>query len=194
MKIKELFEFFLLIFIPSVAFSQLKYEIECRNDLLQYSQIIGMQQVGTIELGNRNDGSVAKYLKSVGLSEGNPYCAAGQYYIFYEACKHLKLPQSQIPIPRTGLANAMYSYAKQQGNKVKYEAKLHDLLVWRKAKTSFGHIERIIEVNSKGNVTTLAFNVMGTNGKEGVFTKKRNIYHPLQRLKVRGLIGFRSIK
>ncbi len=184
----------MLIFLPSVAFSQAKYEIECRSDILYYSQIIGMQQVGTTEKRNRNDGEVVKYLKSVGLSVGNPYCAAGQYYIFSEACKQLKLPSSQIPLPRTGLANAMYSYAKQQGKKVKYEPKLHDLLVWRKAKTSFGHIERIIKVNAKGNVITLAFNVMGTNGKEGVFTKKRNIYHPLQRLKVRGLIGFRGIK
>ena len=198
MKKIKIYEFLLLItlssFLPYNLISQEKYELRCKNNLLEVSYQVGIEQIGTVEKRNKNDGDVVKYLSSVGLSSGNPYCAAGQYFIFLEAQRKLKLPPKEIPLPRTGLANAMYTYAKMKGNKVKYEAKLHDLLVWRKAKTSFGHIERIIEVQSKGNVITLAFNVMGTSGKEGVFTKKRNIYHPLHRMKVRGLIGFRGIK
>jgi len=45
----------------------------------------------------------------------------------------------------------------------------------------------------KGFVRTLAFNVPNEQNQEGVFIKKRNIYHPIRRLKIRGLIGFRSL-
>lgn len=182
----------IVILIPFGLISQSKFELTCCNALLFKSMEIGLQQVGTLELTNNNDGDVAKYLNSVGLSEGNPYCAAGQYYCYSEAAVCLQTNPRFIPIPKTGLANAIYSYGKKNGNLVRYSASIHDLIIWRRGDTPFGHIERVIEVMDKGNVRTLAFNVTDVYRRQGVFIKKRNIYHPIRRLKIRGIIGFRS--
>lgn len=182
----------IIFLIPFGLMSQSKFEVSCINDLLVTSYEIGLQQVGTIEKSNRNDGDVLKYLYSVGLTAGNPYCAAGQYFCFAEAVRKLNLTTQTIPIPRTGLANAIFDYCKNTGKKVNYVAAKHDLIIWRRGSTPFGHIERIIDVQKKGNVRTLAFNVSDINGIEGVFVKKRNIHHPIRRLKIRGLIGFKG--
>lgn len=182
----------IIFFIPLGLISQSKFELNCSKPLLIKSMEIGLQQVGTTELTNHNDGDVAKYLNSVGLAVGNPYCAAGQYYCFAQAAALLRINQSFIPIPKTGLANEIYNFGMKKGNLVRYSASIHDLIIWRRGNTPFGHIERIIEVMDKGNVRTLAFNVADEFGRQGVFVKKRNIYHPIHRLKIRGLIGFRS--
>lgn len=172
--------------------AQSKFQLPCSNQLLSKSFEIGLMQVGTIEKSKQNDGEVEKYLQSVGLTKGNPYCAAGQYYCFNEAANYLHLPNNAIPIPRTGLANAMFNFAKENGGKVRYKPAKHDLIVWRRGNTPFGHIERVIDVYDKGFVRTLAFNVSNEQNQEGVFIKKRNVFHPIRRLKIRGLIGFRG--
>ncbi len=173
--------------------SQSKFELPCNSALLEKSLQVGLKQIGTIEKSNRNDGEVEKYLLAVGLTKSNPYCAAGQYYCFLQAANQLKLTENLIPIPRTGLANAIYDFATFKGRKMPYRGTTHDLIVWRRGNSIFGHIERIIEVMDKGNVLTLAFNVADEKGRQGVFVKKRNIYNPIRRLKIRGLIGFRGV-
>jgi len=170
-----------------------KYILSANKDLVELSEIIAYSQIGITEKNNNNDGKVEKYLNSVGLKKGNPYCAAGQYWCFLEAAKILKLDKKYIPIQKTGLANGIFNYAKQNGKVVKPIPNRHDLIIWRKGKSIFGHIERIIEVKRAGWVRTIAFNVLDKNsGKEGVFIKQRNIYHPLSRMRVRGLVGFNS--
>ncbi|OGU58944.1 MAG: hypothetical protein A2X64_02860 [Ignavibacteria bacterium GWF2_33_9] len=170
--------------------AQVKYEIPAKKSVLEKSLEIGLEEIGTIEKSNRNNGEVVKYLAPFSLKEGNPYCAAGQYYIFLKAIESLHLEKKYIPIPKTALANEIFNYAKKGNKKVRYFPAKHNLLVWRKAKTKFGHIERIIEVEGKGWVKTLAFNVTCGDGKEGVCRKRRNVLHPLGRLAIRGLIGF----
>ncbi|MGB9702506.1 MAG: hypothetical protein ACPL1A_07250 [Candidatus Kapaibacteriota bacterium] len=185
---------FPLILITLPAFSQRKYDLIARADVLQKSLEIGLAEVGKTERTNNNDGITAKYLAPFGLPEGSPYCAAGIYWTFLQATKKLNLPESEIPIPRTALANEVFNYALKQGKRNKYLPKVNDLIVWKKAKTPFGHIERIISINTKNLVTTLAFNVRDEfSNKQGVFIKTRNIFHPLGRLAIRGLIGFREI-
>jgi len=175
------------------SYSLEKYLLKADANILKLSETIALSQISIIEKSNKNDGDVEKYLNSVGLKKGNPYCAAGQYWCFLEASKILKLDKKYIPIPKNGLANGIFNYAKQNRKAVKPIPNRHDLIIWRKAKSIFGHIERIIEVKKAGWVRTIAFNVLDKNsGKEGVFIKQRNIYHPLSRMRVRGLVGFNS--
>lgn len=172
-----------------------KYVVFCDGNLLRRSEEIALEQVGTIEKTGKNDGYVVKYLNSVGLNEGAPYCAAGQYYCFLKAAEDLKFNIKKIPIKRTGVANAIFEDAVKSGKKSKFIASRHDLLIWRKRRSWSGHIERVIEVKSAGWVVTIGFNTLSQDGtKQGVFIKKRNIFHFVSRMPVRGLIGFEETK
>lgn len=84
--------------------------------MIQASADSAIAQVGVREKSGRNDGyMVEQYLKSVGLSKGNPYCAAGQYWRFYSACQDLGFEISEIPIKRTGSTVSMYNHAMKNG-------------------------------------------------------------------------------
>lgn len=172
-----------------------KYDLHCDGRLIVVSRDSALAQVGTLERTNRNDGAVEKYLKIFAAARGTAYCAAGTYWCYAVAADALSLSQSAIPIPKTLLANAIYDYAVRFGKKSDYSAEIDDLIIWRKARSINGHIERIIEVGEKGWVRTVAFNSSERiNGKvrEGVFLKRRNIYHPLSNLMVRGLVGMKG--
>jgi len=65
--------------------------LNIKPEILKLSYEILNNQVGTRELTGKNDGDVVKYLKSVGLSSGNPYCMAGQYYCFDMACRLMSI-------------------------------------------------------------------------------------------------------
>ncbi len=182
---RRLFGAVLLSFFLS---SYTMYELPCDSNLLVESERIALTQVGVREVGN-NRGEVAKYLASVGLDEGHPYCAAGVYWCFSEASKNLKLSKSEIPFKRTAVANAVLNDAISRGKRVDKPIARHDLLVW-KSKTSWqGHIERVIETKSRGIVKTIAFNVKLSEG-EGVGIKTRYLSHPLGKLMLRGVIKF----
>jgi hypothetical protein len=194
---------FILLTINSAA--NQRFELNCRKDILFESNRMMISQISVIEKTNKNDGDVVNYLNSVGLNAGDPYCAAGQYWCFLQAVINLNLPKVQnlrkveypdIPIPRTGLANAIFNFAVINGNKTKYNPQLHDLIVWRKLGKPFGHIERIINIGKAGWVVTVGFNVttrIGNKNIEGVFKKKRNVYYALGRLIIRGLVGFKGV-
>jgi len=187
---KKIIWFFI---ITQAALSQLKYELPCKQELLLKSEQIALEQVGTKELTGKNDGrQVEIYQITVGLPKGSAYCAAGQYYCYYQACYQLQLNYNEIPFPKTGLANKVFNFAAINGQKKHYVPKRHDFIVWRNGSTPFGHIERIISKGKAGWVKTVAFNT-SLNNVQGVHIKKRNIYHPLSRMKVRGLVGFYSI-
>lgn len=183
----------ILMNYPAISLS--KYELKADKKLLEKSRSIMINQVGTLERNNRNDGDVLKYLKLFNLSEGNPYCAAGQYYCFWKAVKELNLSKEYIPVPKSPMAIVYFNYAKQSGIKIKYAPNIDDLIIWRKPKTINGHIERVITVHKAGWVTTVGFNtskIINGKRKEGVFYQRRNIYHPLGRLMIKGLIGFKK--
>jgi hypothetical protein len=151
------------------------------------------EQVGNIEIGE-NGGIAQKYLKSVGLKGNYPYCAAGQYFCFAEACIKIEMNESNIPISKTGLSRAILSDAKRVGVKIKAIPEKHDLIIWRVRNHNWkGHIERVISNAKSGWIITIGFNVSLGNGKEGVAIKKRNIYHPLGKMLVAGIVGFKGI-
>lgn len=159
--------------------------------LLQTSEAILFQQVGVKEEAQNKGPMIKKYLNSIGLTEGYPYCLAGQYYCFEEAKKQTGL---QNPLPKTGLVMGLWNWATKNGKIRKGYAERHDLICWQKGKTIFGHIGRIIEVQKKGWVKTIEFNT-GSNIREGdgVYIRKRNLLQPLQRMKLKGLIGWETI-
>lgn len=184
------------VILNSALHGQSKYELFGNSELLDSSRSILYSQLGIKESGF-NRGEVEKYQKVVGIPIGSAYCAAGQYWCFYTASINLFNTADSVPIKRTGLANGIYDDAKRRGKKVKYNAKIDDLLVWRKKGTNNGHIERIIELKQKGWVTTIGFNTSAGVGSQsngdGVYQRRRNLKMPLGRMIVRGLVGFNRI-
>jgi hypothetical protein len=185
--------FFIIILLTTTKTLALeKYILECRNDLLELSEMYAISQIGTLEKTGRNDGEVFKYQKLLGLKEGSPYCAAGIYWCYYQASNELRLGIRDIPILKSAVANLIYNDAKRCGIIAEYIPEKHDLIVWRKPRSWSGHIERVLEVRKAGWVITIGFNTKDRSGNEGVFRKKRNVFHPLGRLAIRGLIGFKE--
>lgn len=177
-----------LILINYNLFAFNKYIIECDNDIKIMSFNIAINEVGKTE-DNNNSGYITKYLKSVDLNSGYPYCMAGQYWSFDSALKKINKLNKINPLLKTGSAIKEYNYLKNKGRKSKFNLNKYDLVFWRKINSWQGHVERIIEVYNAGWIKTLAFNIKQGNN-EGVFIKKRNIFHPIGRLRFIGAIGF----
>lgn len=169
-----------------------KYELPCDKLLLEESRKIALNEVGTMETRS-NRGEVAKYLNSVGLSEGHPYCAAGVYWCFAEAIDNLGLSKNEIPISRTAVANKMFNDAIRKGRKVLANVANNDLIVWKSKSGWNGHIERVVKVKRKAVVQTVGFNVKVGKG-EGVGLKTRFLSHQLGKLMLRGIITFKEIE
>lgn len=184
------------IFFPGGILPSARYELKCPASLLLKSREILIEQVGTLEKSNRNDGKmVSQYLHSIGLGEGYPYCSAGQYYCFLKATEILGIKENLIPIKRTGLALEIFNHSKKFGKRTNYKAKVDDLIIWRKGLTPFGHIERIILVMDKGWVKSVGFNtskIIGNKRFEGVFIKKRNLCQRPFGMTIIGLTGFKT--
>jgi hypothetical protein len=188
--------FILLLFLISTnTFAQVKYEVITQYLIIEKSREILISQIGIVERTNHNDGpEVKKYLNSVGLNEGNPWCNAIQYWVYKDACDFYYLDYSYIPMYKNGLANSTFSYGQKFGKRVAFIAKVNDFIIWKYRQNYKGHIGRIIKVGSGGWVYTVEGNtsVKNTGSQrdgDGVGNKKRNIYHPLERMNVRGLIG-----
>lgn len=177
----------------------LRYELNVKEMLLKASRDSLQAQVGATEKTGRNDGlKVEQYLASVGLGKGSPYCAAGQYYVFAVAAKALGLKRSDIPVYKTGSTILMFNKAIDAGKPAKYIIKVDDLMFWRSPNKYSGHVERVVEAMKAGWVKTVGFNTSsGAKGSQrdggGVYYRKRNIYHFLGRMTVRGFIGFKAI-
>jgi len=188
----------IIIFIIATltSFANHKYIIECNSKLLDISLDSAMSQLGTIELTNNNDGTVQKYLDLFNLKRAS-YCSAGQYWSFFVAAKYLRMNLEQIPIKKTAVAADMFNHGKKNGILTHYKPEKHDLIFWKMRKSYHGHVERVSKVIRAGWVITIGFNSnkrdINGNHIEGVFLQKRNIYHPLGRKKILGIIGFRRI-
>ncbi len=150
--------------------------------------------VGTTEKTNRNDGEVIeKIQKSCGLPKYAPYCNAMIYYSFAEAVEMLNLSVSEIPIPKQGLAQGTFKYAKKHGRMTPYIPQIGDMFVWYKRGAGYGHIGRIVVIGSFGWVHVIEGNTGNGKGKQGIFIKKRNLLNPLDKLLyVMGLVGIHS--
>jgi len=179
-----------ILFYPLMCLSQVRYDVFVNKNLIDKSKEIAINQIGIIEKGKNRGEQIDKYNEIIGNPLGSPYCQAGQYYCYYMAYLELGLNPLNHPVPRNGLANSTFDYAKRIGKRnKKYFAKNNDFIVWKAIDSPFGHIERIYKTHKAGWVETIGFNVR-VGGKEGVFIVKRNIYFPLSRIKqIRGIVG-----
>lgn len=169
-----------------------RYKLPCEGHLISASLDSAMAQVGVEETKPNSSPRIDEYLRSVGLAPGAPYCAAGQYWAFSVAAQALGI--GAPPIVRSGLANAIFADASARGVRTSPIPEVNDLVVWNKAGTPFGHIERIISTGKAGWVETIAFNTEENSSdawpRQGVFIKRRNLLARLGKLVLRGLIGF----
>lgn len=187
--------FFVTISLTSAIWSKpLKYQLECKQYLLDFSRDSLLAQMGIKEKTGHNDGECEKYQKLFGL-KNQPYCAMGQYWCFWVNAYSLK----DIPLIKSALAQAHFNYAKKSGVQVPYRPDVDDLIVWGYSGKSSGHIERVTEVLASGFVKTAGFNT--SNGKAGSqregngnFLRIRHLYNPVGLMLVKGLVGFKSNK
>jgi len=188
----------LLLFLSPEIKSQTRHLLPSTKQLLDLSRSILMDQVGIVEKTNNNDGEVEKYWRLMGFKTPQPYCAAGQYWCFYEACRVNSIPFSSISLRKTALAYGQFSHAKTNGVKVPFVPEVDDLLYWRHNTKVTGHVERIIAIRRAGWVRTVGMNTASGNGGDqrdggGVYIRNRNVRSPLGRMAVIGTIGW-SVK
>lgn len=188
-----------MLLLYSHLIPQERYVIIADKQLLLLSELFASSVVGVVEATGNNDGTLIEEMQAVGGgAKGQPYCYYYQYWAFWKAKEFLTniCYYSEIPIPKGGLAQLPFNYAKQNGTKTSYAPEKHDLIVWKTKNSWTGHIERIKEILSGGYVTTYAGNTNnGLQGNQregnGIFIRKRHITHPLSRtLLIRGLVGY----
>lgn len=176
--------------------SQHRVEVPCYYEVAMLSSQLLDKDMGLKEATGNNDGEHIKlYMKAVGLNYNKhyPYCMAGQYYYFKTAADLLHKP---CPIVRTASTIKIYEWGVKNGVQTIYEPKENDLVVWKTLNKSTGHVARIKQVLDRGNIITWECNTgNGMTGSQrdgnGNYIRKRNIYTPIGRMRIRGLIGFK---
>ncbi len=156
--------------------------------LLLESEKLCLDQVGVIEKGKNKGERIRMYLASVGLAEGHPYCMAGIYWAFDSASKKLNVAN---PLVKTGSTVVQFKTLEKigiRGGKIDR----HSLIFWRLGKQWKGHVGRILFIYSAGWIYTIEFNTGGRDEREGdgVWLKYRNLYHPLARMQVLGVVSW----
>lgn len=182
------------IFILTLLFSmclmaQTKYVIPADIKTLEESRAFLKEYTKNKVTEESAPKLIREMLYSVGVIDKNAHwCAALQYYAF-------RITGRKSPIKRTGLANGIYDDAEKRGEKSSYRPEVDDLIVWKFPNKRTGHIGRIVQVLKAGWVFTIEGNTTSNNKNVrtggGVFEKRRNIYHPIAKMQVRGLIGFK---
>lgn len=132
--------------------------------------------VGTKEVGNNGGYWVTKFLKSVGLRPGNPWCAA-----FVSFC--LDSADIKTMRVRSGLARHFISKNKTiKATKVlqtNMKIPMGSVVVWRRGTTTFGHVGFVDKWEGKSGTTIEGNTTSGKGGKEwdggGVWYRKRTI-------------------
>ncbi|MDR0926555.1 MAG: hypothetical protein LBO69_02170, partial [Ignavibacteria bacterium] len=105
--------------------AQIRYELPCDKRLFDSSLDTLKGLVGTQEATNNNDGAKINEIQLIcGIPIGSAYCNATQYYAFFVSAKELKMDTMNLPIPRNGLAQSSFNYAKKQGVKTEYKAQV----------------------------------------------------------------------
>lgn len=134
--------------------------------------------IGTTELTGNNDGlEVEQFLGSVGLSKGNPYCAAFISYILDET------PGIKSPTIRTALASKFITNESIDARHVLRGTQVipdGTIVIWQKGNTIFGHAGFVESQLSRSEFTTIEANTgSGTYGDQsdgdGVWRRQRSI-------------------
>ena len=131
-----------------------------------------LSQVGIRERTGSNDGKeVESYLKSVGLSKGNPWCAAFLHWTF---------EQSGIKgTPRSGYSPSWFPTSKtifQRGKIDKLVPGPADVFgIWFESKKRIAHVGFIDQWDDGAYCMTVEGNTNGVGSREGdgVYRKRR---------------------
>lgn len=133
--------------------------------------------VGTQELGNNAGPEVARFLRSVGLGTGNPYCAA-----FVSFCLSEAEPSPTWPTIRTARAQAFITAQSLRASQVLVGTKRPkpgDIVIWKKGNTVYGHAGLVVEWQGACGTTVEANTSSGVYGNQrdgdGVWIRKRCI-------------------
>ena len=132
--------------------------------------------VGTKESGDNSGYWVTKFLKSVGLRPGNPWCAAFVSYCLDSA----KITTMKT---RSGLARHFISKNKTiKATKVSFDntkIPMGTVLIWRRGTTTFGHVGFTDQWVGKSGTTIEGNTSSGKGGSQwsggGVWSRKRTI-------------------
>lgn len=132
--------------------------------------------VGTKESGDNAGYWVTRFLKSVGLRPGNPWCAAFVSFVLDSA----KINTMKT---RSGLARHFISKNKTiKATKVSFEnmkIPMGTVLVWRRGTTTFGHVGFADQWIGKSGTTIEGNTTSGKSGSQwnggGVWSRKRTI-------------------
>lgn len=159
----------------------MKYSLPIAEDKQIEVIQLAKTQIGIKEETNAKQ--IQQYLKSVGIYTKASWCSAFQYWL-------QKQIYSQPYYPRSAVANSIYDKAVKNGKKVPYKAEVGDYIVWKTPGSWTGHVGLVVSVNGQ-NVETIEGNTSSISVRTGgmVAEKTRHIYHPIGKLKVRGLVG-----
>lgn len=134
--------------------------------------------VGTQELTGENDGpEVERFLESVGLQAGNPYCAAFISYVLDETSGIDK------PTVRSGLASHFITDESINARHVLRGVEQVDpgsIVIWQRGNTIYGHAGFIEEQEGTNQFSTIEANTSsGVYGNQadgdGVWRRSRTI-------------------
>lgn len=171
------------------AQAQSRFVVQCDAGLWQRSLAWQVSQVGVTEKTGHNDGEpIETWQRAVGIHRGDPYCAAFQSYSFV-VCSQTG---EGLPFHPTPLANGIFSDCARHGTPSRGYA-AGDLIVWKHANTTSGHIGRVVKILKDGFVRTCEANTSSGTGNQrdgdGVYLRTRNVRLPLSRMYLRGFVG-----
>lgn len=127
-------------------------------------------QIGIRERTGNNDGKeVEQYLASVGLSKGNPWCAAFVYWSF-ESAGVTGMPRSGFS-PTWFTKNAIYSRTLKKADPLPADV----FGIWFQSKGRIAHVGFIDAWNSGSYCITVEGNTneAGSREGDGVYRKRR---------------------
>ena len=173
----------------SSALAQQRYELPTIYNTNKLRVELAETQLGVRE--ETHPQIIRAYLKSVGIYTNASWCNAFQYWLMDSVCNELQIIN---PMPRSGVANSSYDYAKRKGIRTQFVPQQGDLLIWKTDGNWTGHIALIIKIRNKESVITIEGNTSSNSVRTGgaVEKKIRLTNHPIGKLLVRGIVGFKS--
>ena len=136
--------------------------------------------MGTQELEQNAGPEVERFLSSVGLARGNPYCAA---FVSFTLTKQDGTMHPVLrPTIRSGLASKFITRRSIKASHVLQGTKTPepgDIIIWRKGNTIFGHAGIVLEWKGACGKTIEANTSSGVYGSQadgdGVWIRERCI-------------------
>lgn len=138
--------------------------------------------VGTVERGGANRGArVERFLRSVGLGPGNPWCAAYVSYVLDAACVRAPLDGRRRVI-RSGLASRFITARSVRASEALRGVRQVPpgaVVIWRRGNGPFGHAGFAVSWNGASGETVEGNTSSGRAGSQrdgdGVWRRQRRI-------------------